>query len=419
MGISLFVQMCMILAAIIIGVRMRGIGLGLVGCCVLCFLTFFFGVVPSSPPFKIILMMLGAITASAALEAAGALDVLVFFASKAFMRYPGYLVWLSALMSYGIVFFVGTSHIVYAFFPVIVRTAKKVGIQPVKPLVASVVASQQAILASPLSVATTVIKEHFPTYTGLEMLRFFVPATLFGTLVSAWIAGRLGTDPRFCVLQRSKEAQQKPISALAMGALLLFFTSIVLVVFSDCLRPQRDASGGAMVGHAYLTALIMFSVAGILAFFTTTEAISKTQIFTIGMRAIIAILGITWLSRSFLKHHRMWFQTLINTGFQAPLPWLLLFFCMTIVTSSQGTTLQIILPFASQALTLKRLIWLLPAINSFYVLPSYPTIVAAMAFDKTGSTRVGRWFFNHSFMLPGLAGTIGACGFGYVVATWS
>ena len=52
------------------------------------------------------------------------------------------------------------------------------------------------------------------------------------------------------------------------------------------------------------------------------------------------------------------------------------------------------------------LIALFPAVNGYFFIPNYPTVVAAINFDRTGTTRIGKYVLNHSFMMPGLVCTI-------------
>jgi anaerobic C4-dicarboxylate transporter DcuA len=61
------------------------------------------------------------------------------------------------------------------------------------------------------------------------------------------------------------------------------------------------------------------------------------------------------------------------------------------------------------------LIALFPAVNGYFFIPNYPTLIAAINFDSTGTTRIGRWVLNHSFMLPGLISTAVAVAVGLLL----
>lgn len=395
---------------------MGGIGLGVMGAFGLLVLMFFFDLPPTLPSFKVIMVMIGALTAGAALEGAGTLDWLTYHAGRLLMKHPRYLVWLSPLLTYGLVWLVGTSHIIYVLLPVIATIAQKSGIRPEKPLVASVLASQQALLASPVSAATAITLAHLSGGSGLStLLAIFIPATLVGTLAATCMVFFTKKDFDCCMLRGQSNVltyyKPKPFAFLS---LLLFLIAISGVVLCSNNAGWLN-KGGKEMALSHFICMVMLAVAAIITGLVGTRTIAKTRVFTIGMQAVIAITGVTWLSNSFLMHHKETLQAWTRAYFTDLWQWGLLLFIMTIISNSQSATLQIMIPWALTTLTPTLLCCILPAANSFYVLPSYPTILAAVALDKTGSTQAGGFVFNHSFLLPGLVGTLASCGTAYVI----
>jgi len=63
------------------------------------------------------------------------------------------------------------------------------------------------------------------------------------------------------------------------------------------------------------------------------------------------------------------------------------------------------------------LIAIFPAVNSDFVLPGYPTLLAAINFDRTGSTKIGKFVINHSFLVPGVVSIVVAIGVGFLIGS--
>lgn len=403
--ISFLLHLGIVLGAILIGMRMRGIGLGVMSTLGLLILSFF-GITPQEPSFRVMLIMISALTAAAALEAAGTLDLLSDWASNILRNNPRYLVWLSPIITYFLVFCIGTSHIIYALLPIIASIAQQNGIRPEKPLVASVIASQQALIASPLSAVTTItlsyLQKRDPALSSFFLLCLFIPATLIGTLVATWATSWGKKDLSYCLLP-PKETKKVDLNTHphAFTSLVIFLIGVISFIIANQLQ--------YISSPAHLMSMTMLSVAACISSLIGTSKMRHTQIFTIGMQAVVTILGVTWLARSFLTHHKSLLSYWAKTYLHSPWQWACLLFMITIISNSQGTTLETMIPWALKSLTPISLLLILPAANSFYVLPSYPTILAAVALDKTKSTRIGRFVLNHSFILPGIVGTITTC----------
>lgn len=403
--ILFLLHLSIVLGAILLGMRMRGIGLGVMSTLGLLILSFL-GVVPQNPSFKVMQIMISALTAAAALEAAGSLDLLSHWAGKTLRNNPRYLVWLSPLITYLLVCCIGTSHIIYTLLPVIAAIAQQSGIRPEKPLVASVIASQQALIASPLSAATAItlsyVQKQDALLTSFFLMRLFIPATLLGTLAATWATTWGKKDLFYCLLpaQAAKKSDFK-VQPYAIPSLVIFLVGIIGFIIANQLQ--------VIASPAHLMSMTMLSVAACIGTLIGTSKMRHTQIFAIGLQAVVTILGVTWLARSFLTHHQSLLSYWAKTYLHHPWQWGCLLFIITIISNSQGTTLETMIPWALTSLTPITLLLVLPAANSFYVLPSYPTILAAVALDKTKSTHIGRFAINHSFILPGIIGTLTTC----------
>lgn len=95
-------------------------------------------------------------------------------------------------------------------------------------------------------------------------------------------------------------------------------------------------------------------------------------------------------------------------GLVTSMPWLfaLALFLMSVLLYSQAATVRAIMPLGiALGLSPMMLIALFPAVNGYFLIPNYPTIVAAINFDRTGTTHIGKYILNHSFMMPGLVAT--------------
>lgn len=175
-------ELCFILVALMIGARIGGVFLGMVGGLGVGVMVFIFGLTPSTPPIDVILIILSVVLAAASLQASGGLDLLVKLAEKILRRHPRYITLLAPFICYIFTFMSGTGHVVYSLLPVISEVARDSGIRPERPLSISVIASQQAITASPISAAmAAMIGLMAPLGVSISTIMMIcVPATLIG-----------------------------------------------------------------------------------------------------------------------------------------------------------------------------------------------------------------------------------------------
>lgn len=432
-------QFLVVLFAIFIGARVGGIGLGVFGMIGLGILVFGFGLKIGKPPVDVMLMIVAVITAAAALQGAGGLDYLVKIAEKILRRNPAMITIVAPIVCYIFTLFSGTGHIAYSLLPIISEIAIESKIRPERPLSISVIASQQAITASPISAATSaLLTAELLGGKGIELsdiLIIAIPATLLGVIVGAIVMSFVGIDlekdsryQEFLKKQQDKkitaEVSTSEINSGAKTAVVLFLLGVLgIVVFGSVpsLRPsfvQEDGSV-SVLGMAEVIEIIMMSVGGLILVFSKTDVtkVVKGSVFIAGMQAVIAIFGIAWLGDTFFQGNIDFFKTNIeHIVKEYPFLFAGALFIMSIFLFSQAATVRTLYPLGiSLGIPPMMLVMMFPAVNGYFVIPNYPTLVAAINFDRTGTTRIGKYVLNHSFQIPGFVATIVALAVGYLL----
>ena len=429
----MWLQLLFVLLAIIVGARVGGVGLGVFGGLGLAVLTFIFGLEPTTPPIDVMLMIVAVIAAAGCMQAAGGLDLMVKWAEKILRRHPQRITLLSPLVTYLFTFFAGTGHVAYSVLPVIAEVARETGIRPERPMGIAVIASQQAITASPISAATVALLSMLAGYdiTLFDILKISIPCTLVGVLVGALYSMRVGKelkdDPVYQARLKSGELSganyctaEVANPGKALTSVLLFLGATVgIVLFGsiDSLRPSFQTSEGVVVMQmAHIIEVLMLSVAALILLLTGTSGMkaAKSSVFNAGMQAVVAIFGIAWMGDTFISGNIAVIKENIF-GLVTDMPWLfgIALFVMSILLFSQAATIRALLPLGmALGISPYMLIALFPVVNGYFFIPNYPTVVAAINFDTTGTTRIGKYVLNHSFMMPGLISTIVAVGLG-------
>lgn len=432
----MIIQLLFILTAIVIGARLGGIGLGVLGGLGLACLTFIFGLQPTSPPIDVMLMIAAVIAAASTMQAAGGLDLMVKLAEKLLRKHPERITILGPLVTYFFTFIAGTGHVAYSVLPVITEVAIDSKIRPERPLGISVIASQQAITASPISAATVALLSMLAVYgiSLLDILLISVPCTLAGVLVGALYSMKVGKelydDPEFKRRLESGEFKMEHYevkdvlhlrkAAWSVGIFVLATVAIVLFGSIESLRPVYVVDGETTVlSMAYIIEILMLSAAALILMITKTDAVKAVQgsVFLAGMQAVIAIFGVAWMGDTFIAGNIAEIKVSIEATVQE-MPWLfgLALFFMSILLFSQAATIRALLPLGiGLGISPYMLIALFPAVNGYFFIPNYPTVVAAINFDRTGTTRIGKYMLNHSFMIPGLISTATAVLLGLLI----
>ncbi|WP_106829487.1 anaerobic C4-dicarboxylate transporter family protein [Parabacteroides pacaensis] len=434
----MLIQFLFVLVAIVIGARLGGIGLGVMGGIGLGILTFVFGLQPTSPPIDVMLMIVAVISAAGCMQAAGGLDLMVKIAERFLRRHPSHITLYSPFVTYLFTFVAGTGHVAYSLLPVISEVARETKIRPERPLAIAVIASQQAITASPISAATVALLSMLTKFeiSLLDILMISIPCTLMGVFIGALVSLKVGkeleTDPEYQrrlangELEKNTYKEQERIhNKKAFWSVIIFLlATITIVLFGsfESMRPVHVIEGKTVVvGMPVIIEIIMLSAAAIILLITKTDGLKAAQgsVFSAGMQAVVAIFGIAWMGDTFLQGNMTELRASIE-GVVMQMPWLfgIALFGMSILLYSQAATVRAFMPLGiTLGISPFLLIAMFPAVNGYFFIPNYPTVVAAINFDRTGTTRIGKYVLNHSFMLPGLVATAVAVGMGLLMVT--
>lgn len=442
MEYAVYLQLLVVLAAIFVGAKVGGIGLGIFGMIGMAILVFVFNVPPGEAPIEVMLMIVAVITAASALQSAGGLDYMVKVAEKILRKNPGSITFLGPIVCYFFTFVAGTGHIAYSLLPIISEIATDSKVRPERPMSISVIASQQAITASPISAATAaLLSTSLLGGQGIEMIDILmvcVPATIIGVLAGALAVSFVGVDlekdPIY--LKRLQEGliETKDHTAVATDknntrpliAVVLFLLGVFTVVLFGSiptLRPSFLVDGEIVkVTMAQIIQIIMMSTAGLILIFAKADVVKAVNgsIFIAGMQAVIAIFGIAWMGDTFFNGNLAFFKEHIQS-IVTTYPFLFAFalFVMSILLFSQAATVRTLYPLGlALGIPPLALLAMFPAVNGYFFLPNYPTVVAAINFDRTGTTRIGKYVINHSFQIPGFVSTIVAVAVGYLIISF-
>ena len=437
MTLSIVLQFVVVLAAIWMGARFSGVGLGLWGAVGLLVLVAVFGVAPTSPPVDVMLIILAVIMAASVMDAAGGIDFLVRIAERIIRANPKYVTIVAPLTTWSFTFVAGTGHIVYPLLPVIYETAHQSGIRPERPMAVATIASQQAITASPVAAATAAMIGLFAekgiTQWGLpEILMICVPATLTGVILAAIVSMFLGKDladdPEYQARLAAGKipvpvaaGERPPLAPTAKLSALLFLAGVALVVVFGFFPGLRTLPGAkSALGMPIVIEIVMMSVAALMLLATkvAVDTIPKTPTLRAGVVAVIGIFGLAWLGDSFIAAHKDVIVPAIGQWAEAA-PWTFAFglFFASVLLYSQAATTRALMPLGiALGIPPQFLIAMFPSVNGYFFIPTYGSLIAAINFDLSGTTKIGKYVLNHSFMIPGLVATAGAVATGLLLA---
>jgi anaerobic C4-dicarboxylate transporter DcuA len=433
-----WIQFLILLACIFIGARLGGVGLGVMGGVGLAILVFVFGLQPTSAPIDVMLMILAVVTAAGALQAAGGMEYLVYLAEKALRKNPKWITFIAPIVTYVFTFCAGTGHVAYSILPVIAEVSRESGIRPERPMSIAVIASQQAITASPISAATVALLALLTDFkiSLLDILMICVPSTFIACMIAAFVASKMGKELNMDedYLKRL-EAGLAPIkkdkkayvaskgSKLSVVFFLLAAVLVVVLGSIEELRPAWTDAEGVLVrmGMPASIEIVMLTIAALIIIFCkpNVEEIVSGSVFKAGAAAVVAIFGIAWMGDTFFQGNLALISGSISDLVTAA-PWLfaIALFALSILLYSQAATVRTLMPLGvALGINPALLIAMFPAVNGYFFIPNYPTVVAAINFDRSGTTKIGKYILNHSFMVPGLIATVGAVGIGILLST--
>lgn len=443
MGTALILlQFAIVLALIFKGARVGGIGLGIYGMVGVFILVFVFGMKPGNLPIDVMLIIVSVITAAAALQAAGGLDYLVGLAAKFLRKHPTHITYFGPLTTWLFCLVAGTAHTCYSLLPIISEIATNSKIRPERPLSVATIAASLGITGSPVSAATAaIISTDLLGGAGVELkdvMMICIPASLIAILVAAFVQNRIGKElvddevykERVAKGTIDPEHDSKLIDEMiknpnprAKYAVVAFLLGVLLVVVFGSvpsLRPSFMVDGMLhRVTMPETIEIVMMSVAALILVVgkANVHDAVKGNVFGAGMNAMVAIFGIAWMGDTFFNGNLAFFKEHIaNVVTQYPFLFAIALFFMSIMLFSQAATVRTLYPLGiGLGIAPLALVAMFPAVNGYFFLPNYPTTVAAINFDRTGSTHIGRFVVNHSFQVAGFITTFVSIGVGYLI----
>ena len=441
----LIFEFLFLLGILYIGSRYGGIGLGVISGIGLVIEVFVFRMPPASAPIEVMLIILAVVTCASILEAAGGLKFMLQVAEKILRKNPKQITFLGPIATYTLTLMLGTGHAVYSILPIIGDIALKNKIRPERPMAAASVASQLALTASPISAVVTVYlgkglldlfhQQGGESLTLINILSVTLPATFLGLMAMCFYSLRRGkeleADPEYQrrlqdpiyrdqILNSTKTTLNDFIPQSSKNAVYIFLSSIVLIVvlaLYEDIRTFEVLKEGVttqmVVPMGVIIQMVMLCFGGIILTTckTSVKLVPEGVVFKSGMVACVAIFGIAWMSDTYFTYAMPYFKDGITAMVQA-YPWTFIFalFAVSIVINSQAATAKMMLPVAiTMGLPVPLLIGIMPATYAYFFIPNYPSDIATVNFDPTGTTKIGKYYFNHSFMLPGLIAVAVSC----------
>ena len=434
-------QLAIILACLFYGARKGGIALGLFSGIGLVILVFVFQLMPGKPPVDATLTIIAVTAASATLQASGGLEVVLLGTEKLLRRNPKFISILAPFTTCGLTMICGTGHVIYTMLPIIYDVAIKNEVRPERPMAASAIASQMGIMASPVSVAIVslvaflaAIPLENAAIDFITVLSITIPSTLAGVLavgIFSWFRGKeLRDDKRFQALiadpgNRSRiygqaaTLEKKPLLPGQWTAMGIFVAAILVVSALGAVEPLRPLVDGKPLSMVMVIQMFMLLAGALIILATKTDpmAIARNEVFRAGMIAVVAVFGVAWMANTVfeanLKDLKIVLADLVKTQ-----PWTYAISLMMVsrLVSSQAAAIAAMVPIAlSIGVPPGYLIAFAAASYGYFVLPTYPSDLATIQFDLSGTTHAGKYLIDNSFILPGLIGVATACVCGYLL----
>lgn len=440
--IIVILQIIVLFGAIYLGVKIGGIAIGYAGGLGVVVLSLALGMTPGKIPWDVILIIMSVIAAITAMQVAGGLDYLVQLAERILRKNPKQINYLAPTVTYLLTLFAGTGHTAFSMIPVIVEVAKEQNIKPSAPLALAVVSSQIAITASPVSAAVIFLSGVIePFGVSYPLLLFIcIPTTYLGCMIVAVLVNKfsnlkLSDDPVYkerlaagLIKEPTTSIQEKVLPKGAKLSVLIFLIGVIAVVFyasaiSDSLKwidpviMKRD--------EAIISFMLAIATIITIACKLDVSKLVETNTFRSGMTAAICVLGVAWLGDTFVRGY----ETNIKSFAEAvvkdfPFILAIVLALAAMLLYSQAATAKAIIPTVIVALGITQenpgdiymIVASFAAVSALFILPTYPTLLGAVQMDDTGSTRIGKYIFNHSFLVTGLMMIFFSVALGFIVA---
>ena len=423
--ILMIIELLVVLLALYVGSRYGSLALGAISGIGLAILVFGFGMKPGSPPTDVIYIIIAAVTCAGVMQASGGMDWLLQIAERLLRKHPDRITFLAPLCTFFLTVLVGTGHVVYTLMPIICDIALKKGIRPERPCGVASIASQVGITCSPIAAAVvafvTISNANGFDITIPRVLMISIPACLCGLMAAAAASYHRGLDldkdPEFqkkiqdpeqrdYIYGSSSTTLDKTISRDSKNAVFIFlFALLVIVMFAafPSLLPSWD---GKALKMNIVIQIVMISAAALMIIFCKAQPKKAVggPVWQSGMVAVVAIYGIAWLADTYFSNYLSEMQDAL-AGVVEAYPWsiALVFFLVSVLINSQGAVVVAMLPLAYKlGIDGPVLLGVLPSVYGYFFIPNYPSDIATVNFDRSGTTIIGKYLLNHSFMMPGL-----------------
>ncbi len=440
---DIFLQLTVVLICLFYGARKGGVALGLLGGIGIVIMTFVFGLKPGKPPVDVMLTIIAVVAASATLQASGGLEVMLKGAEKLLRRNPRYVSILAPFTTCLLTIMCGTGHVVYTMLPIIYDIAIKNNIRPERPMAAASISSQMGILASPVSVAVVSlvaflakapVGEHVIDF--VQVLSITIPSTLTGVLmigIFSWFRGKdLDKDEEFqqriadpvqrqIIYGESTTLMNKTLSRDQWTAMWIFLGAIAVVAIMGAYPGLRPLIDGKPLNMVLNIQMFMLLAGALIILFTKTDpsTIGKTEVFRAGMIAVVAVFGIAWMADTVFESNLPALKAAL-TELVKTQPWTYAIALLLVskLVNSQAAAISAMVPVGlAIGVPPGYIVAFAAASYGYYILPTYPSDLAAIQFDRSGTTHIGKYVINHSFILPGLIGVSTSCLIGYLLAS--
>lgn len=436
-----WIELFVVLTCLYIGARYGGLALGVISGIGLAILVFGFGMQPGTPPTTVIYIIIAAVTTAGILQAAGGMDFLIKLAERLLRKHPERITFIAPYCTFFLTVICGTGHVVYTLMPIIADISLKKGIRPERPVAVSSIASQVGITCSPIAAAvvsfTSLAFDAGFTVSILEVLAVTLPSCIVGIFLAALYSSRRGLDldkdPQYQARLQDPEIRQymfgesatvmdKQLPKSAKLSVYLFFLALLMIgllaAFPEWLPhygPQQKPLSMSLVIQ-----VVMLCTGGVILISCNIKPkdIVSGSVWQAGMVAVVAIYGIAWLSDTYFSTHIAEMKESIQHMVHAA-PWAFAFalFGVSILINTQGGTVLAVMPLGfSLGLPIAVLVGIMPSVYGYFFIPNYPSDIASMNFDRSGTTKIGKYLLNHSFMAPGLISVLTSTTMGYFLA---
>ncbi len=436
----MILQLLIVLGALWVGSRYGSLALGAISGIGLAILVFCFSLKPGTPPTDVIYIIIAAVTCAGIMQASGGMDWLIQIAEKMLRKHPDRITFLAPLTTFFLTVLVGTGHVVYTLMPIICDIALKKGIRPERPCGVASIASQVGITCSPIAAAVvafvTISNENGFNISIPGVLMISIPACLCGLMAAAAASYHRGLD-----LEKDPEFQKKiadpvqreyiygsgattldkEIPQSAKNAVFVFLGALAIIVFFAIFQSALPAWDGKPLKMNLVIQIVMIAAAALMILFCKAQPKKAVSgpVWQSGMVAVVAIYGIAWMADTYFSNYMPEIQAMLE-GIVKDYPWsiALVFFMVSVLINSQGAVVVSMLPLAySLGIAGPVLLGVLPSVYGYFFIPNYPSDIATVNFDRSGTTVIGKYLLNHSFMMPGLICVFTSTIVAYILST--